>query len=247
MKIKTYSLFFLLFFLSCTTSPEEEGDKAYRSGQFQEAYGHYQKALEKNPEDYSLLLKRAVALEKSGQLDRALAAYSELIKKFPKQPLPRLYRARLLFRMKDEVTALKDIDRLLTSYSLTRPLKILTLSLKGEIYYRQEDLKKAQETFSEALALAERNPSFKATYHYRNLLYNAAYVAFALGNFSQALEIFQKYLQKKKMNSLPLTQEDYYFYTLVLKYTGNFQEAEKYEAKLSSEYRQRLQEEFYGK
>ena len=247
MKEKILFLFLLVFLFSCASSPEEEGDKAYQAGEFQKAYGYYQTALEKNPDSYPLLLKKAVALEKSGQLDRALAAYSELIRKFPKKPLPRLYRARLLFRMRDEVTALKDVDRLLTRYQLTRPLKILTLALEGEIHYRQEDLKKAEESFREALALAERDPAFKSTHHYRNLLYNTAHLSFALGNFDQALETFQKYLQKKRLNSLSLTQEDYYFYTLILKYTGNFQEAEKYEAKLSPEYRQRLQEEFYGK
>ncbi len=233
----------LAIIVGCVTSPEEEGDQAYQQGKYDLALKKYDEALKKKPDDFSIQLKRATLFEQQGKVDRAIALYSELIQKYPKKTLPRLYRARLLYKTNDYPTALKDVDRLLNNYSLTAEQKILALALQGEILFAEEKQKESYAVFQEALSLAEENPSFKATYHYRNLLYNISRVAFGLGKFEDSRRYYQKYLERKKLNGIPLTEEDNYFYALVLKYTGNFNEAEEYESKLSPEYRERLNQE----
>lgn len=240
---KSYFLLVLSLLIGCYATPAQMGDDAYQSEKYDKAISHYDKALKDDPSNYPILLKQASAYEHAGQVDLALAAYSSLIQKYPKEAMPRLYRARLLFKSNDDLTALKDVDRLFSGYKISGEIQILAYSLQGEIYYNQDDPKKSMEAFESALMEGEKRPDFKATYHYRRILYNAGRVAFALGNFRQSKEYFQKYLERKKLNGIAIDEGDNYFYALVLKYNGDFEEAEKYEANLSPESRGRLAKE----
>ncbi|RME03962.1 MAG: hypothetical protein D6805_04590 [Planctomycetota bacterium] len=231
---------------STSQDPLRKGDEYFAKGDYDKAQQEYEKAAQQSAsakQKYRAELMKAAALDQSNKVDQALLAYSNLIQKYPKAPAPLLMRARLLARTQDYISALRDLNRLFRNYTLPPSFKINALALQGQIKYEQGLTKEAGEILDKALQLANSKTSIKATYHYRRLLYNAAKVQFALENWPRSKELFGEYIRRKRLNGLPLEEEDNYFYALVLQFNGEYAEAEKYKANLSQENQIRFEEE----
>lgn len=224
------ALLTLLLSLGCssTSSYKDAGDENFRQDKYGKAIANYEKHLDETGDDYEAEFKRAAAYDQAGQSSRALAAYSSLIKKYPKQAEPRLFRARLLFQEHEAISALRDVDVILNRMDdVHGHTRVMALGLKGEIYYKQGDYQRAAESFSQAQTAAGDYDDFVATDSYLAILHNGAHVQFALGKFRRAKGLMEEYLRRKKLAGKPISPEDRQFHQQVLMYSGDYRSAQR--------------------
>ena len=224
------AVLFVLTGVGCaSTSPKDEGDDHVRKDKYEPAISKYDEHLSQEPGDYEALFKRAAAYDQSGQSARALAAYSSIIKKFPNQAEPRLFRARLLFQEHEAISALRDVDRILSGMeNVHANTRAMALGLKGEIYYKQGDYERSSEAFNQARSSSSDNEDFKGTDSYLAILINASRVQFALGKFRSSKTYLDEYMTRKKTNGKEISSEDRQFYSQVMMYNGNHRAAQRY-------------------
>jgi Flp pilus assembly protein TadD len=151
------------------------------------AQGNNQSALEifddlyrKNPGDSRVLMGRAVALQKLGQVDGAMDAYEVALRKDPRN-IEALTNMLGLLRGKDMPTAVKKLQQLRDLY----PANADVTAQLGMVYGVTGDYTNALKYLNMADVLKPGSPT---------VLYNKAVAYDHMGNTAQAAELYRQLL-----------------------------------------------------
>lgn len=127
------------------------GDKALAGEDYAEAVQRYDRLVDPGNPDSLALYRRAVALDASGQTDKALDDYSAAIKADPKSSLAFLGRGVLLaVRKRAYDRAIEDFDKVL----VIEPDNVEALVSRGDGFGQLGDLGRAMADLNRAVALA---------------------------------------------------------------------------------------------
>ena len=138
-------------------------------------------ALERDPNNQIALIGRGIAMLTSGQPDRAVIAFNQVIGKMPDNSGARLLRARALLAMKDLKAAMADVE----AVSAIRPDDPDIFVVRGLISLEMRDFQKARADLDQAI---ERRESVEG-YIARGRSYEASNdPAKAASDFKHALE-----------------------------------------------------------
>jgi tetratricopeptide (TPR) repeat protein len=130
------------------------GDKALAGEDYVEAVQRYDRLVDPANPDSLALYRRAVALDASGQTDKALEDYSAAIKADPKSSLAFLGRGVLLaVRKRAYDRAIADFDRVLA----LEPDNVEALVSRGDAFSLLGDPGRAMADLNRAVALAPGN------------------------------------------------------------------------------------------
>ncbi len=132
------------------------GDKVMAGEDYLEAVQHYDRLIDPRNPDSLALYRRAVALDASGQADKALEDYSAAIKADPKASLAFLSRGVLLAARKRAYDrAIEDFDKVL----VIEPNNVEALVSRGDAFAQLGDLGRAMADLNRAVALAPDQPT----------------------------------------------------------------------------------------
>jgi Flp pilus assembly protein TadD len=151
------------------------------------AQGSYQSALElfddlykKNPTDMRVLMGRAVALQKLGQVDEAMSAYQGALRKDPRN-VEAMTNMLGMLKGKDAPTAIKKLQQLRELY----PANADVAAQLGMIYGVTGDYNNAIKYLDMADSLKPGSPT---------VLYNRAVAYDHMGNTTQAATLYRQIL-----------------------------------------------------
>jgi tetratricopeptide (TPR) repeat protein len=132
------------------------GDKALAGEDYIEAVQRYDRLIDPSNPNSLALYRRAVALDASGQTDKALDDYSAAIKADPKSSLAFLGRGVLLaVRKRAYDRAIEDFDKVL----VIEPDNVEALVSRGDAFGQLGDLGRAMADLNRAVALAPDKPT----------------------------------------------------------------------------------------
>jgi tetratricopeptide (TPR) repeat protein len=132
------------------------GDKALAGEDYAEAVQRYDRLIDPSNPDSLALYRRAVALDASGQTDKAMEDYSTAIKADPKSSLAFLGRGVLLaVRKRAYDRAIEDFDKVL----VIEPDNVEALVSRGDAFGQLGDLGRAMADLNRAVALAPGKPT----------------------------------------------------------------------------------------
>ena len=132
------------------------GDKALAGEDYVEAVQRYDRLIDPNNPNSLALYRRAVALDASGQTDKAMEDYSAAIKADPKSSLAFLGRGVLLaVRKRAYDRAIEDFDKVL----VIEPDNVEALVSRGDAFGQLGDLGRAMADLNRAVALAPDKPT----------------------------------------------------------------------------------------
>jgi tetratricopeptide (TPR) repeat protein len=132
------------------------GDKALAGDDYIEAVQRYDRLIDPSNPDSLALYRRAVALDASGQTDKALEDYGAAIKADPKSSLAFLGRGLLLAARKRAYDrAIEDFDKVL----VIEPDNVEALVSRGDAFGQLGDLGRAMADLNRAVALAPDKPT----------------------------------------------------------------------------------------
>jgi tetratricopeptide (TPR) repeat protein len=132
------------------------GDKALAGEDYVEAVQRYDRLIDPSNPDALALYRRAVALDASGQTDKAMDDYSAAIKTDPKSSLAFLGRGVLLaVRKRAYDRAVEDFDKVL----VIEPDNVEALVSRGDAFGQLGDLGRAMADLNRAVALAPDRPT----------------------------------------------------------------------------------------
>jgi len=136
------------------------GDKALAGEDYIDAVQRYDRLIDPNNPNSLALYRRAVALDASGQTDKALEDYSAAIKADPKSSLAFLGRGVLLaVRKRAYDRAVEDFDKVL----VIEPDNVEALLSRGDAFAQLGDLGRAMADLNRAVALAPDKPTVLVT------------------------------------------------------------------------------------
>lgn len=131
------------------------GDKILASDDYADAVQRYDSLIDSSNPDALALYRRAVALNASGQTDKALADYNAAIKANPKASFAFLNRGVLLAERKRAYDrAIEDFDKVL----VLEPDNVEALISRGDAFSQLGDSGRAMADLNRAVALAPNNP-----------------------------------------------------------------------------------------
>jgi tetratricopeptide (TPR) repeat protein len=132
------------------------GDKVLAGEDYIEAVQRYDRLIDPGNPSSLALYRRAVALDASGQTDKALDDYSAAIKADPKSSLAFLGRGVLLaVRKRAYDRAIEDFDKVL----VIEPDNVEALMSRGDAFGQLGDLGRAMADLNRAVTLAPNNPT----------------------------------------------------------------------------------------
>ena len=132
------------------------GDQALAGEDYIEAVQRYDRLIDPGNPNSLALYRRAVALDASGQTDKALDDYSAAIKADPKSSLAFLGRGVLLaVRKRAYDRAIEDFDKVL----VIEPHNVEALVSRGDAFGQLGDLGRAMADLNRAVALAPDKPT----------------------------------------------------------------------------------------
>lgn len=132
------------------------GDKVLAGEDYIDAVQRYDRLIDPANPDSLALYRRAVALEASGQTDKAMEDYSAAIKADPKSSLAFLGRGVLLaVRKRAYDRAIQDFDKVL----VIEPDNVEALVSRGDAFAQLGDLGRAMADLNRAVALAPDKPT----------------------------------------------------------------------------------------
>jgi tetratricopeptide (TPR) repeat protein len=132
------------------------GDKALAGEDYIEAVQRYDRLIDPNNPDSLALYRRAVALDASGQTDKAMEDYGAAIKADPKSSLAFLGRGVLLaVRKRAYDRAIEDFDKVL----VIEPDNVEALVSRGDAFGQLGDLGRAMADLDRAVTLAPGKPT----------------------------------------------------------------------------------------
>ena len=136
------------------------GDKALAGEDYIDAVQRYDRLIDPSNPNSLALFRRAVALDASGQTDKALDDYSAAIKADPKSSLAFLGRGVLLaVRKRAYDRAIEDFDKVL----VIEPDNVEALLSRGDAFAQLGDLGRAMADLNRAVALAPDKPTVLVT------------------------------------------------------------------------------------
>ena len=136
------------------------GDKALAGEDYIEAVQHYDRLIDAGNPDSLALYRRAVALDASGQTDKALEDYTAAIKADPKSSLAFIGRGVLLaVRKRAYDRAIEDFDKVL----VIEPDNVEALVSRGDAFGQLGDLGRAMADLNRAVTLAPDKPTVLLT------------------------------------------------------------------------------------
>jgi tetratricopeptide (TPR) repeat protein len=136
------------------------GDQVLAGEDYIEAVQRYDRLIDPSNPDSLALYRRAVALDASGQTDKALDDYSAAIKADPKSSLAFLGRGVLLaVRKRSYDRAIEDFDKVLA----IEPDNVEALVSRGDAFAQLDDLGRAMADLNRAVALAPDKPTVLVT------------------------------------------------------------------------------------
>jgi tetratricopeptide (TPR) repeat protein len=136
------------------------GDNALAGEDYTDAVQRYDRLIDPSNPDSLALYRRAVALDGSGQTDKALEDYSAAIKADPKSSFAFLSRGVLLaVRKRAYDRAIEDFDKVL----VIEPDNVLALVSRGDAFSQLSDVGRAMADLNRAVALAPYNPTVLLT------------------------------------------------------------------------------------
>ena len=136
------------------------GDKVLAGEDYIDAVQRYDRLIDPNNPNSLALYRRAVALDASGQTDKALEDYSAAIKADPKSSLAFLGRGVLLaVRKRAYDRAVEDFDKVL----VIEPDNVEALVSRGDAFAQLGDLGRAMADLNRAVALAPDKPTVLVT------------------------------------------------------------------------------------
>jgi tetratricopeptide (TPR) repeat protein len=107
--------------------------------------------LEKYPGDQTAQLGRSLAMLTSGQYDRAVASFNQIVAKTPNDPFIRVLRARALLSQGKSADAMTDLNFALN----VRPGYLNALTLRGIAWSAMREYAKALEDLDAAMVQKE--------------------------------------------------------------------------------------------
>jgi tetratricopeptide (TPR) repeat protein len=132
------------------------GDKALAGEDYIDAVQRYDRLIDPANPDALALFRRGVALDASGQTDKAMEDYSAAIKADPKSSLAFLGRGVLLaVRKRAYDRAIEDFDKVL----VIEPDNVEALVSRGDAFGQLGDLGRAMADLNRAVALAPDKPT----------------------------------------------------------------------------------------
>ena len=132
------------------------GDKVLAGEDYIDAVQRYDRLIDPNNPNSLALYRRAVALDASGQTDKAMEDYSAAIKADPKSSLAFLGRGVLLaVRKRAYDRAVEDFDKVL----VIEPDNVEALVSRGDAFAQLGDLGRAMADLNRAVALAPGKPT----------------------------------------------------------------------------------------
>jgi tetratricopeptide (TPR) repeat protein len=136
------------------------GDKALAGEDYIEAVQRYDQLIDPGNPNSLALYRRAVALDASGQTDKALEDYSAAIKADPKSSLAFLGRGVLLaVRKRAYDRAIEDFDKVL----VIEPDNVDALVSRGDAFAQLGDFGRAMADLNRAVTLAPHKPTVLVT------------------------------------------------------------------------------------
>lgn len=136
------------------------GDKALAGEDYIDAVQRYDRLIDPSNPNSLALYRRAVALDASGQTDKALEDYTAAIKADPKSSLAFLGRGVLLaVRKRAYDRAVEDFDKVL----VIEPDNVEALLSRGDAFAQLGDLGRAMADLNRAVALAPDKPTVLVT------------------------------------------------------------------------------------
>ncbi len=136
------------------------GDKVLAGEDYIDAVQRYDRLIDPSNPNSLALYRRAVALDASGQTDKALEDYSAAIKADPKSSLAFLGRGVLLaVRKRAYDRAVEDFDKVL----VIEPDNVEALVSRGDAFTQLGDLGRAMADLNRAVALAPDKPTVLVT------------------------------------------------------------------------------------
>ena len=132
------------------------GDKVLAGEDYIDAVQRYDRLIDPNNPNSLALYRRAVALDASGQTDKAMEDYSAAIKADPKSSLAFLGRGVLLaVRKRAYDRAVEDFDKVL----VIEPDNVEALVSRGDAFAQLGDHGRAMADLNSAVALAPGKPT----------------------------------------------------------------------------------------
>ena len=136
------------------------GDKVLAGEDYIDAVQRYDRLIDPSNPNSLALYRRAVALDASGQTDKALEDYGAAIKADPKSSLAFLGRGVLLaVRKRAYDRAVEDFDKVL----VIEPDDVEALVSRGDAFAQLGDLGRAMADLNRAVALAPDKPTVLVT------------------------------------------------------------------------------------
>jgi tetratricopeptide (TPR) repeat protein len=115
-------------------------------------------ALEKNPNNQAAQLGRGLSLLTTGQFDRAVVSFDQLVGKMDDDTLARMLRARALVALKKPADAMADLNHVLA----VRPGYPDALAVRGIAFAAMLEYGKARDDLDQAIAQKETVESYFA-------------------------------------------------------------------------------------
>lgn len=156
-------------------------DRAMRLGLYDSAAGIYDDLYKKNPKDVGVLIGRAVLYQKTGDVDRAMDTYEDVLDLSPENPEAIINLAGLVRKQKPAV-ALEKLLSLREKY----PKNVVVAAQLGVAYADSGNLVDAYKYLDLAVSLDPHNPQ-----HY----FNQAVVADRAGDRERAISLYEKALE----------------------------------------------------
>lgn len=135
---------------------EKKADAFFEKEQFTEALREYMIGLNSYPNDSSFLLQKAICLDRLDELVDSYEAYSDLLKKHPRNFIGYNNRGLLLLRAQEFEMALQDLNKAV-EIAYTDSILVSALVNRGSVKFHTRDFNGTYEDLTRALKLDPNN------------------------------------------------------------------------------------------
>lgn len=236
---------------STTTTPStpeiELGDKAWVSGEYEQATEYYAAWIGKYPEEANTYFQRGRAYNKLGKYSEALKDFEQASKLNPKDLRPRVYTCGIFFhlgKMKEVKSCLAIINH--PSFAELGPYEqFLVYLMEAKFKIVHKNYEGVLPGLEKAIQLCELNPDvFKSQgspFIKRLAIYERAKVYFHLGQHNENLVADMKaYIALTGQAGETVSAEDYKSLAMALFLAGRHSECKKILGNLTKEEREEL-------
>ncbi|MHC4389741.1 MAG: tetratricopeptide repeat protein [Planctomycetota bacterium] len=231
----------------CASTEQTDGqlrsaaNEALRHREYERVIAIDDELIRRQPGDFDATLQQAIAFDRLGRTNVAMAGYSKAIAANPSAVVPRLYRANLALKVGNTDLALDDM-RNAEGLASSPSEKIAVATLSGTVFQVRKDYGSAVQQYLRAIATGRRASDLRSSKHYRDALHNAAQCFYYLGDFKSALQSMDEKVTAVKRAGARLTEDDYYMLGLLSYRTGDFDASRDHFANVSPARRRKAAE-----